>query len=53
MACSKTATTYEIMNPEDVGWEGTKLVLGKHSGRAGFRNALKDLGLKVPDDRDR
>ncbi|CAN5848304.1 2-isopropylmalate synthase [soil metagenome] len=46
----KHRTTYEIMNPEDVGWEGTKLVLGKHSGRAGFRNALNDLGLKVPDD---
>ena len=47
----KNRTTYEIMNPEDVGWEGTKLVLGKHSGRAGFRNALKDLGLHVEDDR--
>jgi 2-isopropylmalate synthase len=46
----KNRTTYEIMNPEDVGWEGTKLVLGKHSGRAGFRNALSELGLKVPDD---
>jgi len=46
----KHRTTYEIMNPEDVGWEGTKLVLGKHSGRAGFRNALNDLGLKVPDE---
>lgn len=47
----KNRDTYEIMNPEDVGWEGTKLVLGKHSGRAGFRNALSDLGLKVDDDR--
>jgi 2-isopropylmalate synthase len=46
----KNRDTYEIMNPEDVGWEGTKLVLGKHSGRAGFRNALSELGLKVPDD---
>ena len=36
----KERTTYEIMNPSDVGWEGTKLVLGKHSGRAGFRNTL-------------
>ncbi len=47
----KNRTTYEIMNPEDVGWEGTKLVLGKHSGRAGFRNALSELGLKVESDR--
>ena len=46
----KNRTTYEIMNPEDVGWEGTKLVLGKHSGRAGFRNALADLGIKLDDE---
>jgi 2-isopropylmalate synthase len=46
----KERTTYEIMNPADVGWEGTSLVLGKHSGRAGFRNALKDLGIKLSDD---
>lgn len=46
----KERTTYEIMDPTDVGWEGTKLVLGKHSGRAGFRNALVDLGIKVPED---
>src|SRR5215207_9872650 len=46
----KNRTTYEIMNPEDVGWEGTKLVLGKHSGRAGFRNSLADLGIKLSDE---
>jgi 2-isopropylmalate synthase len=46
----KDRTTYEIMNPQDVGWEGTKLVLGKHSGRAGFRNALQELGLKLDGD---
>lgn len=46
----KERTTYEIMNPVDVGWEGTSLVLGKHSGRAGFRNALKDLGIKLQED---
>ncbi len=45
----KERTTYEIMNPEDVGWSGTKLVLGKHSGRAGFRNALKELGLVLEE----
>lgn len=46
----KERTTYEIMDPTDVGWEGTKLVLGKHSGRAGFRNALVELGIKVPEE---
>jgi 2-isopropylmalate synthase len=46
----KERTTYEIMVPADVGWEGTSLVLGKHSGRAGFRSALQDLGIKVADE---
>ncbi|MGH2548743.1 MAG: alpha-isopropylmalate synthase regulatory domain-containing protein, partial [Thermomicrobiales bacterium] len=46
----KNRTTYEIMNPTDVGWEGTKLVAGKHSGRAGFRNALSEAGLKLTDE---
>lgn len=43
-------TTYEIMRPEDVGFTGTKLVLGKHSGRHAFRDRLKELGLAVDDD---
>ena len=42
-------TTYEIMRPEDVGFVGTKLVLGKHSGRHAFRDRLKELGLTVDD----
>lgn len=46
----KERTTYEIMNPTDVGWEGTKLVLGKHSGRAGFRSTLADLGIRLEEE---
>jgi 2-isopropylmalate synthase len=45
----KERTTYEIMNPVDVGWEGTRLVLGKHSGRAGFRNTLHEIGIRLDD----
>ena len=46
----KERTTYEIMNPTDVGWEGTRLVLGKHSGRAGFRNTLQEIGMRLDED---
>ncbi|MBA3337035.1 MAG: 2-isopropylmalate synthase [Chloroflexia bacterium] len=45
----KERTTYEIMNPTDVGWEGTRLVLGKHSGRAGFRNTLDQMGIGLAE----
>jgi 2-isopropylmalate synthase len=40
----KNAATYEIMTPESVGWQKTSLVMGKHSGRAAFRDKLKSLG---------
>ena len=40
----KNAATYEIMTPESVGWTKSSLVMGKHSGRAAFRDKLKALG---------
>ena len=45
----KHAGTYEIMTPESVGWLKNSLVLGKHSGRAAFRDKLHNLGYKVGD----
>ncbi len=42
-------TTYEIMRPEDVGFTGTALVLGKHSGRHAFRDRLAQLGHQLDD----
>ncbi|MBP7981909.1 MAG: 2-isopropylmalate synthase [Arenimonas sp.] len=41
--------TYEIMRPEDVGFERSQLVLGKHSGRHALRERLSMLGHQ-PDD---
>ena len=43
----KNAQTYEIMMPESVGVSKTSLVMGKHSGRAAFRNKLEELGYKL------
>ncbi|MDF7674340.1 2-isopropylmalate synthase [Acetobacteraceae bacterium ESL0709] len=40
----KHAATYEIMTPESVGWTSSSMVLGKHSGRAAFRDKLKAMG---------
>ncbi|WP_337243898.1 2-isopropylmalate synthase [Luteimonas sp. gir] len=41
--------TYEIMNPSDVGWPDSKLVLGRHSGRAAVGHRLRALGYTVED----
>lgn len=43
--------TYEIMRAQDVGMPETKLVLGKHSGRAALRQRLEELG-HAPDGED-
>jgi 2-isopropylmalate synthase len=40
----KNAATYEIMTPESVGLQKNSLVMGKHSGRAAFRDKLSALG---------
>ncbi|MGE5193988.1 MAG: 2-isopropylmalate synthase [Deltaproteobacteria bacterium] len=42
-------TTYEIMRPEDVGFTGSNLVLGKHSGRHAFRDRIEQLGFNLDD----
>ncbi|MEZ6066971.1 MAG: 2-isopropylmalate synthase [Planctomycetaceae bacterium] len=43
-------TTYEIMRPQDVGFVGTNLVLGKHSGRHAFRDRVTQLGYELNDE---
>ncbi len=43
----KEKSTYEIMKPEDVGIDTSTLVLGKHSGRHGLEERLKELGYNL------
>ncbi|MGI3899727.1 MAG: 2-isopropylmalate synthase [Janthinobacterium lividum] len=45
----KNAETYEIMTPESVGVSKTSLVMGKHSGRAAFKDKLRELGYTLGD----
>jgi 2-isopropylmalate synthase len=45
----KHAGTYEIMTPESVGLNRSKLVMGKHSGRHAFRTKLQELGFELDD----
>ncbi len=42
--------TYEIMDPVEVGLEGNRIVLGKHSGRHAFVDALDKLGMTLDDE---
>ena len=45
----KERTTYEIMNPQDIGQGETQLVMGKHSGRHAFQKKLAALGYELPE----
>ena len=41
----KYKLTYEIMQPQTIGLDSNRLVLGKHSGRHAFIERLKFLGI--------
>ncbi|MEM7431711.1 MAG: 2-isopropylmalate synthase [Pseudomonadota bacterium] len=43
------ASTYEIMEPQDVGISRSSLVLGKHSGRHAFRDRVAELGFELDE----
>jgi len=47
----KNKATYEIFRPEEIGLDlNDTLVLGKHSGRAAFRDKLAKLGFVLSDE---
>lgn len=46
----KNRDTYEIMNPEEVGWGATELPLTKHSGRHAVKLRLEQLGYILSDE---
>jgi len=45
----KNRETYEIMTPQSVGLDESKLVLGKHSGKNAVKSRLSKMGVEVGD----
>ena len=43
----KNRKTYEIMTPESVGLNKSKIILGRHSGRHGIQSRLAELGYEL------
>lgn len=43
----KERSTYEIMRPQDIGIDGSELVLGKHSGHHAFADRLAKMGFTL------
>ena len=50
-AILKKRSTYEIMNPKDVGIDKSQIVLGKHSGRHALAKRLEKVGFKFSKER--
>jgi 2-isopropylmalate synthase len=46
----KERTTYEIINPRDVGVPDSEIVLSARSGRAGLRHRLAELGYTLDNE---
>ncbi len=48
----KMRETYEIMDARDIGWPtgGAEIVLGKVSGRHGFKNRIEQLGYHLTEE---
>ncbi|VAX17621.1 2-isopropylmalate synthase [hydrothermal vent metagenome] len=46
----KNRETYEIMTPDSVGVQKTKIVLGRHSGRHGLKARLEELGYNLDNE---
>ncbi len=46
----KHSQTYEIMTPESVGRDASTIVLGRHSGKHGFKKRLSELGLTLTEE---
>ncbi|MFW6060117.1 MAG: 2-isopropylmalate synthase [Phycisphaeraceae bacterium] len=45
----KNRSTYEIMDPSDIGVPESKLVLGKHSGHHALKQRIRDLGYTIDE----
>ncbi len=46
----RNPSTYEIMDPTAVGQQGSRIVLGKHSGRAAFGHMLGKMRIEMEGD---
>jgi 2-isopropylmalate synthase len=46
----KHRETYEVMDPQEVGWGETELPLTKHSGRHAMAKRLQHLGYQLSDE---
>ncbi|MEB3102312.1 2-isopropylmalate synthase [Ferviditalea candida] len=46
----KDRSTYEIMNPDQMGIPRNMIILGKHSGRHAIRHRVSEYGIRLDDE---
>ncbi|MBQ9400022.1 MAG: 2-isopropylmalate synthase [Bacteroidales bacterium] len=47
----KEASTYEIIDPKDIGLDDSSIILTARSGHAALKYRLETLGIKMPQDK--
>lgn len=48
----KNRNTYEIIDPQAVGIEETKIILGKHSGKSALMSTIARLGFEIENEQE-
>jgi|APSaa5957512493_1039668.scaffolds.fasta_scaffold12858_2 2-isopropylmalate synthase len=46
----KNKDTYQIMDPEKIGWAGNQMIIGKHSGKYALLSKLRSMDIELTDD---
>ena len=46
----KSKDTYQIIDPEKIGWAGSQMIIGKHSGKYALLSKLRSMGIELADD---
>ncbi len=46
----KNRSTYEIMNPEEMGIPRSMIILGKHSGRHALKHRVSEFGVQLTEE---
>ncbi len=51
LAVVREAKTFELINPEEIGYPKTRIILSRYSGKIMFKNKVEELGYHLDEDK--
>ncbi|NPA15513.1 MAG: 2-isopropylmalate synthase [Deferribacteres bacterium] len=51
LAVVRESRTFEVIDPEEVGYPKTRIVLSRYSGKIMFKNKVEELGYQLDDEK--